>query len=182
MKLVENLEHGDLARLIHDEVHIDEFKSKLGDDKDIIVVSFKIAGKEPSQDLVNFLEKGFDSILDADVSSGEMNDGDYVVFIEMKRNKAAPQEIMDMIDAIGNLNDKEHDKWRVRYYHDHADHELTVENLRKLIPCSPQEYEDRFGRKDDEIDHLRTASGLPSKTKAPDNDHTRSLKAAAGLL
>ena len=35
--LFEGLEQGDLKRLVHPELHIDEFKSKLGDDCDVVV-------------------------------------------------------------------------------------------------------------------------------------------------
>ena len=76
--LFEGLEQGDLKRLIHPELHIDEFKSKLGDDADVVVASFKVDNKEPANDLVNFIEKGYDWVLDADVSSGEMDDGSYI--------------------------------------------------------------------------------------------------------
>ena len=78
----EGLEHGDLKRLVHPDVHVDEFKSKMGDDADIVVVSFKVASKEPALDLVNFIEKGYDFVLDADLSSGELDDGEYLVFVE----------------------------------------------------------------------------------------------------
>ena len=43
--LRENLEMGDLTRLVHDELHIDEYKSKMGTDADVCVISFKFAGK-----------------------------------------------------------------------------------------------------------------------------------------
>ena len=42
----EGLEYGDLKRLIHPELHVDEFKSKMGDDSDIVVISFKVVDKE----------------------------------------------------------------------------------------------------------------------------------------
>ena len=51
----------------------------MGDDADMVVLSFKVGGKEPAVDLVNFIEKGFDFIIDADTSAGEMEDGDYIV-------------------------------------------------------------------------------------------------------
>ena len=70
-QLNENLEHNDLKRLVHPELHIDEYKSKMGDDSDVCVVSFKVSGKEPAADLVSFIEKGYEFVLDADVSSGE---------------------------------------------------------------------------------------------------------------
>ena len=62
---------GDLNRLVHNELHIDEYKSKMGTDEDVCVISFKVSGKEPGADLVSFIEKGYDFVLDADVSSGE---------------------------------------------------------------------------------------------------------------
>jgi hypothetical protein len=40
----------------------------MGTDADVCVISFKVAGKEPSADLVSFIEKGYDFVLDADVS------------------------------------------------------------------------------------------------------------------
>ena len=83
LNLLEGLELGDLKRLIHTELHIDEFKSKLGRDEDVCVISFKVTGKEPGNDLVNFIEKGYDWVLDADISSGEMDDGSYIVFAEL---------------------------------------------------------------------------------------------------
>lgn len=185
MKLLrENLEHGDLARLVHNELHIDEFKSKLGDDKDVCVVSFKISGKEPAADLINFLEKGFDFILDADVSSGEMSDGDYVAFIEIKRSDDLPQQIYDMVEILGNLTKQDTEDWRVRYYHSSSDHPLEIDVLKRLIPLSPGEYNRKFGEKEEpdrEIDAVRTAAGLKSKIKAPKNEFTQKLKAAAGI-
>ena len=44
----EGLEQNDLARLIHPELHIDEYKSKMGKDEDIVVLSFKVTGREPA--------------------------------------------------------------------------------------------------------------------------------------
>jgi len=95
--LCENLEHGDLKRLIHPELHIDEYKSKMGSDEDIGVISFKVRGKEPAADLVNFVEKGYDWVLDADVSAGEKSDGDYLVFVETDRNGQLPQRILRLL-------------------------------------------------------------------------------------
>ena len=178
--LRESLEHGDLARLVHDELHIDEFKSKLGDDKDVVVVSFKVAGKEPANDVVSFIEKGYEWVIDADVSSGEMSDGDYIVFVELPRDRNAAENIMRMMEDIMNLTDQSVNDYRVRYYKDKEDHDLDTDTLKKLIPSSPEEYERRFGKKD--LDSLKTAAGLKVDTKAPKNDYTQNLRAAAGII
>ena len=41
MILNEGLEQHDLKRLVHPELHVDEYKSKMGKDEDIVVLSFK---------------------------------------------------------------------------------------------------------------------------------------------
>jgi hypothetical protein len=178
--LFEGLEPNDLKRLIHPELHIDEFKSKLGRDEDICVISFKVTNKEPATDLVSFIEKGYDWVIDADVSSGEMDDGDYIVFIECERNRQICNNIITMMSDVMNVSGQKLSDWRVRYYKDQTDHKLTVASLKELIPETPDEYAKRYGTKD--IDKLKTASGIKVKTKAPKNDATESLRIAAGIL
>ena len=90
----EGLDHGDLKRLLHPKIHIDEFKSKMGDDADIIVLSFKITDKAPAEDLMSFIERGYDWVLDADVSSGELEDSEYLVFVEIERKPTAANHIL----------------------------------------------------------------------------------------
>ena len=179
LELREGLEKGDLARLVHDEIHIDEFRSKLGKDEDVCVVSFKVTGKDPALDLVSFVEKGYDWVLDADISSGELDDGDYIVFVEIERNPGMAKDIMEMVKDIMNLTLQDITDWRFQYHTDTTDHELTEENLDKLVPDSPEEYQSRHGKTD--IDAIKTAAGLSVDTKAPVNDYTESLRVAAGI-
>jgi hypothetical protein len=178
--LNEGLEQNDLQRLVHTEMHIDEFKSKLGRDEDVCVISFKVNGKEPAQDLVNFIEKGYTWVIDADVSSGEMDDGDYIVFVEGERDAGIALNIITMMRDVMNLTGQKMGDWRVRYYTSMEDHPLTVESLTKLIPTTPEEYEKKFGK--DDIDSLKTAAGLDVDTKAPKNDYTESLRNLAGII
>lgn len=178
--LREGLEQGDLKRLVHDELHVDEFKSKLGRDEDVCVVSFKCKGKEPANDLMNFIEKGYDWVIDADVSSGEMDDGDYILFIECERDAAIPRNIMTMMSDIMNVTGQKLSQWRLRYYKSPEEHSLTFENLNKLVPKNPDEYKKRFGSED--LDKMKAAAGVKVTTKAPKNDFTESLRAAAGII
>lgn len=189
-RLFEGLEHGDLKRLIHTELHIDEFKSKLGADEDTVVISFKVKGKEPAQDLVNFIEKGYEWVIDADVSSGEMDDGDFIVFIECDRTPELAGELVEMMEDIMNITEQKAEEWRVRYYTGQQDHRLDVDSLRKLIPSTAEEYKRKFGNKDEkskekgddrDLDDMRTAAGIKVKTKAPKNEFTEGLRIAAGI-
>ena len=192
--LRENLEQGDLKRLVHDELHIDEYKSKMGDDADVCVVSFKVTGKEPSADLVSFVEKGYDYVLDADVSSGEKEGGDYLVFVELERTEKLPEQIISVMEDLINLTEQELSDWRVRYYKSTKDHDLTAETLEQIIPLSPEAYSAKYDSEDEEVDAeepeqditqdldaMKAAAGVPVTTTAPVNDFTESLRVAAGL-
>lgn len=179
-KLFEGLEAGDLARLIHPELHIDEFKSKLGDDKDVVVVSFKVDSKEPATDLVSFIEKGYDWVIDADISSGEMEDGSYIVFVEMDREESAPENIFSLMEDLMNLTGQRLEDWRVRYYKSRTEKYLSLEALKELVPCTPEAYDKEFGQ--DALDKLKTAAGVPVDTKAPKNDFTETMRNLAGII
>jgi len=189
--LRENLEAGDLNRLIHNELHIDEYKSKMGTDGDICVISFKVSGKEPSADLVSFIEKGYGFVLDADVSSGEKEGGDYLVFVELERTAELPEQIMSIMNDLMNLTEQTIDEWRVRYYKSTNDNELTLEVLANIIPLTSEAYDAKYGKDEiavtepeditKDLDQMKTTARIPVTTKAPVNDFTESLRIAAGL-
>lgn len=160
-------------------MHIDEYKSKMGNDEDMVVVSFKVGGKEPAQDLVNFVEKGYDWVVDADTSAGEMDDGDYIVFVEMERTPKVADHVMELITDMVELTNNEVAGWRVRYHKDSADHDL--ESLRTLIPKTPKDYLTKVSQDTEALDKLKAASGVKIDTKAPKNDFTESLRVAAGI-
>lgn len=181
LQLFENLEAGDLKRLVHNELHIDEYKSKMGDDADVCVISFKVAGKEPAADLVSFIEKGYDFVLDADVSSGEKEGGDYLVFVELERSPRLPEQIIEMIDDLLNLTEQTPDEWRFRYYKSSKDNQLSLESLKNIIATTPEEYQKRFAGDQKELDSLKTAAGVDVTTTAPKNEFTESLRIAAGI-
>jgi hypothetical protein len=178
--LSEGLEQNDLKRLVHPELHIDEYKSKLGKDEDVVVISFKITGREPAEDLVNFVEKGYEWVIDADISSGEMSDGDYIVFVECDRTQAVANDVMVMMNDLMNLTDQKLSDWRLIFRSSPEEHELTADNIRANVPLSTEDYLRRYGTK--ELDEMRTAAGVPVTTKAPKNDYTQSLRSLAGIL
>ena len=62
------LRKDDLKHTIYDIFEVDSFSSKMGEDEDIVVVSFSMRDKAPADDLVKFLESGYSFILDADVT------------------------------------------------------------------------------------------------------------------
>lgn len=133
------LRTGDLQELLYNVFEVDSFVSKMGDDSDIVTMSFTVADKEPGEDLVSFLENGYSFILDADITPGEQDDGSYRVFVEMERDKSVPDNIMEIIDGVSKLSDI-HD-WKFRYYKSFESTPLTLEGLQSFIPLDKETYE-----------------------------------------
>lgn len=177
--IAESLEFGDLRNLVSPSLHLDEYKSKMGDDEDICVLSFKVSGSAPAQDLADFIEKGYEWVLDADVSSGELEDGEFLVFIEAEREPSLAGNIFKMMQDIMNLTKQSIKAWTIVYPKLDKKKELSLQSLQKIIPKNRKEYEIKVGK--EPIDKLKVDAGLPINTKAPDNELTEALRIAAGI-
>ena len=77
------LRQSDLEFTVDPVFEIDSYKSKMGDDEDIVVLSFSVNGEQPAKDLVNFVETGYNFVLDADKTSGEQADKKYLSLIHI---------------------------------------------------------------------------------------------------
>lgn len=133
-----SLREGDLEDLIYSVFEIDSFASKMGDDKNIVTLSFSIKDKAPADDLVKFLESGYSFILDADATAGEQSDGTYKVFVELERDKKVNENIMEIIDGVTKLGNMQDVKFR--YYKNWRSTPLTIEALEEQVPTDPDNY------------------------------------------
>ena len=132
------LQQQDLKHTVYDIFEIDSFSSKMGEDKDIVTVSFSIRDKAPADDLVKFLESGYSFILDADVTSGEQSDGTYKVFVEIERNREIANQIFEVIDGVKKLSGL--DELKFRYYKNFKSKDASLENLEETVPSNPEDY------------------------------------------
>ena len=156
-KLVEGLKRNELDHLVDNTIHFDEYNSKMGRDDAVVTASFKVKFREPALDLVSFLESGYDWILDADISSGEVQDGQYIVFLEMQRSPKNYSQIMSMLDDIQNITNIKSDDWRFKWYKQSQYMPLTKENLEENLPDTPskyREYIDQFVAVKEQTDNL----------------------------
>ena len=122
----------DLKFLVDNIIEIDSYKSKMGEDADIVTLAFSVSGEAPAKDLENFVEKGYPFVLDADVSSGEQPDGTYKVFVEMERNVDIPMQILEIADGVRKLADVQ--DLRFRYHKNFKSKELNDQNIKETIP------------------------------------------------
>lgn len=132
------LKSEDLRDLVYDIFEIDSYASKMGADKDIVTLSFSVKTKESADDLMNFIEKGYNFVLDADATSGEQSDGTYKVFVELERNKESHDNILEIVDGVSKLSGK--DKFKFRYYKNFRSNETNQETLEQFVPTDPNDY------------------------------------------
>ena len=161
-----SLKKMELKDSIWDTIHIDEYKAKMGDDADVIVFSFKSKYKDQAWDLVNFLEKGYEWILDADVSAGELEDGGYLVFIEALRRPTIPNKILKLLDDMANLTDLKPEDYRLQYHKEISYVPLSMETITNKVPLEPRKYKKMHKSQDDvELENMQMAAGLAPKTE-----------------
>jgi hypothetical protein len=142
----EGLQIGDLNYLVSDTIHIDEYNSKMGQAQDVVTLSFKIRDIMPANDLVSFLENGYDWILDADVSTGEVSDMNRLVFVEAQRRPNLYKYVNEMLTDLDHLTGISPDSWRFRWYKQDEYQPMNEENFTKIVPLSPETYEETVNK------------------------------------
>jgi len=131
----------DLKDLVSDLFTVDQYRSKMGEDRDVVVLGFQVNEKNPAADLMEFMERGYQFILDADMSSGEEHDGRYQVFVEIERTPNLPGQIEDLLRGVGQLTDIR--EWRFRYQKSPKSVEYTKETIKEHVPLTPTDYEQK---------------------------------------
>ena len=179
-QLNEGLRKGDLYDLIDPNISIDRYKSKMGDDDQIVVVSLKAMHKEAAKDLVDFIESGYEWVLDANESPATDEKGKVTVFVEFERRTSLIERILTLTDEITRLTGDT--EWTFTYYKGEAPIPLTAESL-EMIPDSPKKYRHRL-MQEQELDSVMVTAGLdPSNRykKTPQDKDMSFLQVLAGV-
>ena len=176
--LFESLEYKDLEGLMKPTVHVDEFSSKMGDDDDIIVLSFFVRDQQAAKDLMNWFEKGYDFVLDADRSPGEIKPNRYLVYVEIRRRSNAGGNAEILIDDLGTLTEFDKNDWMMHYKGQEVP--FTRDAFDATVPLSPRAYRDSY---EGELNEMRTAAGLPVVATYEKKDPAlQAMQSAAGIL
>ena len=59
MQIKEGLKAGDLDGVVSNRFSVDQYKSKMGEDKNIMVLAFTVDSLAPAKDLERFAETGY---------------------------------------------------------------------------------------------------------------------------
>ena len=167
--LNEGFDYKDLVGIIEPNVSIDKYAAKMGSDDEIVTLAFTIKGAQAGEDFVDWLERGYDYILDAQVSDGEVTRGKYLVFAEMNRRTSVPERIIEIIEDMETLTDKKLSEWTIE-----IDGETFVpdENeIKSRIILSPHKYREMDEADEEkELNEMREIAGLPAKQVYKEKD------------
>ena len=137
----EGLKAGDLEGVVSNRFSIDQYKSKMGEDRNIMVLAFSVDGQAPARDLERFAETGYKAIMDADATPGTMEDGKHRVFIEFARKPDVISHIVSFLEDLKKLTNHEY----FEYTYHKGQNPTTVSNstLAETVPTTPEAYEQR---------------------------------------
>jgi len=179
LQLSESLGFKDLEGMMKPTIHVDEFSSKMGDDDDIIVVSFFVRDAQAAKDLMSWFEKGYDFVLDADRSPGEIKPGRYLVYVEIRRRSTAGAHVEQLLNDLNTLTEFEGaDQWLMHY----KDQEVPFsrDTFDSMVPLTPKAYRDRYEK---DLNEVRVAAGLPVVATYDRSDKSlQTIQSAAGIL
>jgi hypothetical protein len=171
----EGLDYHDLEGQLEPKVTVDEYAAKMGDDSDIVTLTFVVKSNLAAEDLVAWLELGYDYVLDASVSEGELEPGKWLVFVEMKRKPNVPKKIIEILEDLKTLTNIELDDWTISV--DGVNQEADEGVLKHAMILSPSEYkqskepeESSEENPEDELNEMREIAGLPTKKIYTDID------------
>lgn len=176
-QLNEGVDYKDFVRQIIPVLSIDEYEAKTGSDDETVTLAFIVKGKEASQDLAAWFEKGYDFVIDAQVSKGEVRRGKHMVFVEMERRSKVPERIIEMLEDLETLTNLELADWTIEI--NDIEIEADLDQLKANILLSPHLYREN---KETELNEMRELSGIePHKIYNEQDSQLKAFKAMAGL-
>jgi hypothetical protein len=176
--LKESLDYMDMKDQIDKKITVDEYAAKAGSDKDIVTITFMVHSKLVAKDLVTWFERGYDWVLDASISDGELEPGEWLVFVEIKRRSTSPERICTMLSDLQTLTGLNLDDWIVDV--EGTEVAASPDSLAEHMILNPNVYKDRKNSEED-LNEYRTIAGLTTKPLYNEDKYIKDLKTIAGM-
>ena len=156
------VKYAEMENLVTPTISIDQYKPKIGEPNETVVVAFEVAFEQPAKDLSNLIETDVIETLDVDVSDGPNADGKYMVFVEFDRNKDLYEGIMNIVKIASQVTAIT--EWKYNFYKGTDSADLTAENLAETVLDNSEEYVLRYSNDDTEtnesLDRVKELAGL----------------------
>lgn len=176
--IFEGLDFHDMEGQIMPLVTVDEYSAKMGSDSDIVTLSFIVKSEAAGNDLVDWFERGYDWVLDASLSEGEIEPNRWLVFVELNRRSTVPKRIIELLKDLKTLTNLKLSEWTVQV--EDEDYEPEEQVLHQVIICNPNEYKIEK-EKEDELNEMRSVAGLSAKPIYEKDSELKDFISKAGL-
>ena len=173
--LKESLLENDLKWLVGEVLYLDMHKTKLGDEKDHIVLAIPVNDQKPAQDLAAFIENGVHKFEDVEVSPATDTKGRYLVYVEVERGPEAYKAIRGILNDTSRLSGV--DEWKFVTMKS-AEMDFNEENFIGHIITDPAEYERVHASEEEQDDSEATAEPAGEEEAVA----TESIKKRLGFL
>jgi hypothetical protein len=101
-EISEGLNHNSLEYLIRPNLSIDEYESKISNNR-AIVVGFFVLDEDPANDLSSFIDRSGYPVLDTEVSPHPTEEGYFVCWVEFRRDSNFPENFCKILKEVENL-------------------------------------------------------------------------------
>jgi len=137
MQIDEAVSKGQLRNLVDAIVSIDQYKSKIDEDRNMVVLAFEVMNEMAAGDLSNFIETGAYDVEDTEVSASTNVDGNYMIYVEMRRGSKLHETIRKILDDVSKLTEIE--SWQ--YNTGKNGIPQSIDNLEEMIINDPVRYQ-----------------------------------------
>lgn len=176
--ITEGLDFQDLENQIFPTVTVDEYAAKMGADNEIVTVTFTVKSELAADDLVDWFERGYDYVLDASKSTGEVEIGKWLVFVEMNRRSTVPKRIVELLKDLKPLTGKKLSEWIIEV--DGKEYPADEAVLKDVIICNPVKYK-MAKEEEDELNEMRSIANLETKPLYEKDKEIEDFVKIAGL-
>jgi hypothetical protein len=150
----ESLDYLDMEGQLESMVSIDEYAAKMGPDHEVVTLSFIVKSELAGEDLVSWFERGYDFVINASLSEGELAPGKYVVFVELDRRSRVPQRVIELLSDLKTLTGIQMTDWIVQI--DDKEYPVSEEIIREKVILNPNEYKSEK-ENETELNEMRVA-------------------------
>tara|TARA_Y100000114_G_scaffold42617_1_gene37946 strand:+ start:11014 stop:11493 length:480 start_codon:yes stop_codon:yes gene_type:complete len=137
MQIDEAVSKGQLRNLVDAIVSIDQYKSKIDEDRNMVVLAFEVMNEMAAGDLSNFIETGAYDVEDTEVSASTNVDGNYMIYVEMRRGSKLHETIRKILEDVSKLTEIE--SWQ--YNTGKNGIPQSIDNLEEMIINDPVRYQ-----------------------------------------
>lgn len=136
-KIDEAVSKGQLRNLVLDTVSIDQYKSKIDEDRNIVVLAFEVVNEGAAIDLSNFIETSSFETEDTEVSASTNTGGNYMVFVEIRRGNKLHETIRNVLEDASRVTEIE--AWR--FVTGKNGMPQSIDSLEETVMDNPEEYQ-----------------------------------------